>query len=442
MLYEGKYGNWDGLQEPTRSIRVMDDDTLYAGRYDSREGGLKGIDINKSNRVLVTTHALNVLRFHDLTKLLSIESTVDVDEIAELCRQRDWSISQRNNGVENRRWTLIARIRDGSISLQNKWHAYKSAARNRLKLCNLFLRNRWSRKSILDPSGPVLSLTTHSYRLERVFYAIESIARGRRKPSQIHLWITDEESYLRLPSTLQRLRERGLQIHLTEDLGPHSKYYSYVKVANEFALPLVTADDDVIYPRHWLQELIAGYEGNSSAIHCLRAHRMRLTNTPKIRLLPYNSWTPCEDKYPSHLNFITGVSGAIYPPDYLKCLNQHGKAFMQCCPTSDDIWLTAVALRGGFKVAQLKDKPGNFFGIPRTQMKRLYDFNVLLGGNQIQLMRTFSELDLAALWNHQQGSEGKLIPESIILNDKHINQKVAKLIGSATVSPRIAGRRA
>jgi hypothetical protein len=109
----------------------------------------------------------------------------------------------------------------------------------------------------------------------------------------------------------------------------------------------------------------------------------------------------------------------IYPPEYLQYLKQFGKAFMQCCPTSDDIWLTVIALRGGFKIAQLKDNAAGFTAIPKTQMKRLYDFNVLLGGNQIQLTKTFSKEDLSTLWDHQQASEGRLIPERIVLKDRH-----------------------
>jgi len=360
--------------------------------------------------------------------------------MAELCHQRDLSLNQKNNGTPNPRWTLNARFRDGLFRLQNKWRGYKGAVQTRLKLFPLYLRNRWSSESVLDPSGPVLSLTTHSYRLERVFYAIESIANGRRKPSQINLWITDEKSYLHPPATLQRLKLRGLEIHLTEDLGPHTKYFPYVNRENEFDLPLATADDDVIYPREWLQELIAGYEGNSSAIHCFRAHRMRMSNTPNTRLFPYDSWTPCENKHPSHLNFVTGVCGVIYPPEYLKYLRQHGKAFMQCCPTSDDIWLTVIALRGGFKIAQLKDNSEGFPTIPKTQMKRLYDFNVLLGANQIQLIRTFSEVDLSALWNYQQASDGRLIPERIVLKDRYADQKATKPIHGPAASARVAGR--
>jgi hypothetical protein len=439
-VYESKDGNWNGVKEPNRSIRLLDDATFYSGRYDSREGGVKGIDLDNSSRVLLTTHCLDVLGFHDLTKLLSTDGSVNPKEMAEFCRERDWSLKQKYDGRPSPPWTLTERVRDGVARLQNKWQSYVGAIQTRLTLYPLYLRNRWSSESIIDPSGPVLSLTTHFYRLERVFYAIESIAHGRRKPSQVNLWITDRESYLHPPATLQRLKLRGLEIHLTDDLGPHTKYYPYVSREHEFDLPLVTADDDVIYPREWLRQLIAAYEGNSSAIHCFRAHRMRVTDTPDTGLLPYGSWRPCKNSYPSHLNFITGVSGAIYPPSYLKYLKQHGKAFMQCCPTSDDIWLTVSALRAGFKIAQIKDNSEGFTTIPKTQKKRLYDFNVSLGANQIQLVRTFSEADLSALWNHQQAAEVRLLPNDIGLNEIHASQQDPKPIRGSAPSARIAGR--
>jgi hypothetical protein len=251
-------------------------------------------------------------------------------------------------------------------------------------------------------------MTTQPHRLELVYYAIESIARGTRKPSRLHLWITDEKSYSSLPPTLQRLRSRGVEIHLTEDLGPHTKYYPYVTRETGFDAPLVTADDDVIYPREWLEQLIQRHEANPSAIHCFRAHRMEMANA---RPTPYNSWAPCEDTRPSHLNFITGVSGVIYPPAYLRYLKQSGTEFKRCCPHSDDIWLTVIALRGGFKIAQVLGTSSFFTTIPNSQTKRLYNLNVILGENQVQLMRTLSKADLSVLLSHQN-AEGAGYPSS------------------------------
>ena len=392
--FENGRGSWSGVHEPTTSVRVVDDETFYSGRYDSREGGVKGIAIDGAARVLITTHKRDVLGFYDLRRLLAGADDVDVDEIAEFRRQRDWSLDRTKREVLDRRWTFRTRLTLGFSAFRQRWRGRLAAARKRPALYRLHLRNMRSTESLLDPAGPVLSMTTQPHRLELVYQAIESIARGTRKPRELHLWITDERSYSHLPSTLQRLKARGLEIHLTEELGPHTKYYPYISGETGFAAPLVTADDDVIYPDEWLEQLIRAYEANPSAIHCFRAHRIRMANG---RPTPYNSWAPCEDTRPSHLNFITGVSGVIYPPQYLLHLKQYGTGFTRSCPHSDDIWLTVVALREGFKIAQLYDTPRLFTTIPKSQTKRLFDLNVVLGENQVQLMRTLSKADLEML---------------------------------------------
>lgn len=404
-IYERNNDYWSGNIDPVNSVRVINDETFYLGRYDSREGGVKGIDIDNSNRILVTTHKLDVLGFYDVAKMTSHINNIDPVEFADLCHQRDRSLRINKHQSIKRRLTIKSRIKNEISDLRRKWRRRKDSILTQLQTYPLYIRNKWSRESILSPDGPVLSLTTHAFRQDLVFLAIESIARGHHKPSHVHLWITDKEAYTKLPSTLQRLKSRGLEVHLTDDFGPHTKYYPYLCNENCFVRPLVTADDDVIYPREWLQQLITAYESNPSVIHCFRAHRMHLAMN---RPAPYNSWAPCSDKIPSHLNFITGVSGVIYPPNYLHYLKEQGQGFLSCCPNADDIWLTITALRAGFKIAQINDKPGYFTSIPGSQRKRLYNFNVRLGENQIQLMRTISESDLTMLLSDQKVS-GALI---------------------------------
>ena len=403
-VYDSDNGNWNGEQYPTRSIRILDDETFFDGRYDSREGGLKGIDIDKTGRVLVTTHRFGVLEFYDLKKLLSREDTVDGSQMTELCRQRDRSLERQNYGVLNREWTLKSRVKKTLRGLLDSPRHFRERLRleMRLRMLDLYLRNRWSNESVLDPSGPVLSMTTHRHRLKLAFYALESIAMGSRKPSRMILWLTDEASCLSPPETLQRLKARGLEIHHAEELGPHTKYYPYIDREMDLAAPLVTADDDTLYPGDFIKLLIDAYEADASAIHCLRAHRIGMSGG---RLMPYNDWLPCEGSQPSHLNFLTGVSGVIYPSGYLKYLKQQGKAFIQSCPYGDDIWLSVNALRSGFKVAQVGSKQRLFPMIPGSQKRRLYDINVLSGLNQAQLRKTYSEADLLALHDFGAVSE-------------------------------------
>ena len=106
-----------------------------------------------------------------------------------------------------------------------------------LMLCNRF---RWSAVAGGN-SGPVVSLTTYGKRVQAVYLAIESIARGSALPSRLILWIDDPALYANLPPTLLRLKRRGLEIRYCKNFGPHKKYYPYVESQRAFNAPLVTA---------------------------------------------------------------------------------------------------------------------------------------------------------------------------------------------------------
>ena len=85
---------WRGTHLPAKSIRMLDDDRFYDGRYDTREGGIKGLDVDRSERLLVTTRAGDPLAFYDLPALLATPGEAPSD--AELRRQRDKALETRD----------------------------------------------------------------------------------------------------------------------------------------------------------------------------------------------------------------------------------------------------------------------------------------------------------------------------------------------------------
>ncbi len=54
QVYESA-GDWGGSREPARSLAVVDRDTFGAGNANAEEGGPKGIDLDATGRLLVTT---------------------------------------------------------------------------------------------------------------------------------------------------------------------------------------------------------------------------------------------------------------------------------------------------------------------------------------------------------------------------------------------------
>jgi hypothetical protein len=207
------------------------------------------------------------------------------------------------------------------------------------------------------------------------------------------LWLSDKEANHELPDSLRRLESRGLEINYTRDLGPHTKYFPYVTNGSSFCDPLVTADDDIVYPRYWLAALAKAQKRAPGVIHCHMARRIRLN---RYHFEPYNSWQPANTVEPHPLNFAIGASGVIYPIQFLQMLRARGTAFTDRCPTADDIWLNWVAHREGFLVAQVSNRWPDFNDIPASQTVSLYQANGD-GGNQLQLARTYSDEDRAEL---------------------------------------------
>ncbi|WP_158941318.1 glycosyltransferase family 2 protein [Granulicella sp. S190] len=264
----------------------------------------------------------------------------------------------------------------------------------KLHLTRLRRRNETSKLSAVASGGPVVSVTTYGERLRSVHLVLESIAAGSMLPSRLILWVDHEEALNNLTPGLKRLVARGLEIRLSENFGPHTKYYPYLLSTDNFDCALVTADDDLLYSRWWLKGLVRSYDDNSEVVNCYRAHRVGFEGAS---LSPYQTWEPCRSTDPSFLHFATGVSGCIYPPSLLKKLKAAGSEFMQLCPKADDVWLHANALRAGMKTRQIWNRPLRFPFVPGTQDSGLYHSNVLQSRNDDQIRKTYTEHDLGEL---------------------------------------------
>ena len=260
-------------------------------------------------------------------------------------------------------------------------------------MADLYRNNLTSREPAVEPGGPVVSLTSFGQRARTVAFTLESIARGSRRPSRLILWL-DEPGLLEQPtSMLRRLMARGVELRATENFGPHKKYFPYVQQSASFDVPLVTADDDVLYPRSWLAGLMDRHAALPEAVHCYRA---RLVGLRGRDFEPYASWRECETSEPSHRHFSIGMAGVLLPEPVLRELKRKGDAFRATCPKTDDIWLNLQAQRVGAKVQQVHAKPQYFMLLPGTQKVGLLHGNVH-GANHSALAAVYTPEDLQRL---------------------------------------------
>lgn len=264
-----------------------------------------------------------------------------------------------------------------------------------LNYVRLAIASKNSRHSLVDRVSDVtVTMTTHGERIKTVHLTIESIAHGSKLPGQVVLYL-DAPLPSPLPAELRRLVSRGLEIRTSSGrYGPHTKYFPFVQGPEGGQRRLVTADDDLVYPPTWLEDLLTVAEKYPDDIICHRAHRITFNNG---RLLPYNQWERFALPEASHLNFLTGVSGVIYPRVMQNHLAQAGPGFQKCCPRADDIWLNWVAFTNGVRVRQSSSIPRDYPSLMSTQKTSLLAENVNGHLNDSQFTATYSDYDIERL---------------------------------------------
>lgn len=252
------------------------------------------------------------------------------------------------------------------------------------------------RRALTDPRAEtVVSLTSHTSRLARVHLAIESIARGASRPRAILLWV-DSEDYddaVALPS-IRRLVSRGLDVRRgVRTYRAHNKYFGFARSSDPGFL--VTADDDIFYPRSWLRDLWDAFEESDRA--CAVAYWVRIPRMAGTAFLPYTTWPDATDSAPRHGAFSLGVSGVIFPRALRERLARAGTGFLDRAPLADDVWISWCALAEAVPMRQCRAVSVRQLVVPGTQGHQLGRENVVRARNDEQIAATFSEQDRRAV---------------------------------------------
>lgn len=280
-------------------------------------------------------------------------------------------------------------------SIRDVARGIRGRGRSALWMAWFAVLNRISRRPAVAPTGPVVSLTTFGARSERVHLAMESIARGRTLPSRLILWIDDDDTAATPPPPLRRLIARGAEVKLCEDLGPHKKYFPFVR-SEPLDDALVTADDDIMYPSRWLAELVAVHRREPEVVV---AHVTRTIELDGDRIAPYRTWRYSRPGVRSCRTFSVGLGGVLYPPGALQALRAVGDGFRVRAPRADDVWLHRTAVLGTGRIVVRPDTVDLFSLVPiyGGGDGGLMRTNVVGGGNDAQIAQTYDARDIARL---------------------------------------------
>jgi len=190
----------------------------------------------------------------------------------------------------------------------------------------------------------VVSLTSHGKRLsDTAPCAIASLFKQTVPPDKIILWVGEEDGR-NIGGNLRKLAEKGLEIRFCGDLKSYTKLIpAILEFPNDY---IITADDDLYYPKNWLEQLLAEHGRNPKKIICHRVHGIKVDGNHKP--LPYSQWDYCIEskraKESPFAVFPTGVGGILYPPHCFYKDIADTDLFMKLTPKNDDIWFWAMAV--------------------------------------------------------------------------------------------------
>ncbi|PPI52153.1 hypothetical protein [Rathayibacter toxicus] len=271
---------------------------------------------------------------------------------------------------------------------------YTRAATKRLRIAGWRAVSPLRRGRLTGDAPVVVSLTSYGHRLSSVFATIESIGAGSVRPERLVLALAHDEIQRGLPATVRELARRGLEILPSEDLLSHKKYYPYAIEHSAIPRPLVTADDDVLYPRTWLEALMEAHRERPRSTVGYRGELIALDEAGQPR--PYRQWCGAESTAPSYRLVLNGIGGVLYPIPVLEEARAYGTEFMQSCPKADDLWLHRASLRAGFAPSQLRAAQVHHPSVPGSQKTSLMSTNVV-HGNDTQFAAVYSAADLAMI---------------------------------------------
>jgi hypothetical protein len=190
----------------------------------------------------------------------------------------------------------------------------------------------------------IVSLTSYPDRFGSLHLTLACLLDQSVKADRTILWIADQDMG-KLPSEVRNLKTRGLEIRACDDLRSFKKLLPTLEAFPDAFI--ATADDDVYYPRDWLQTLVAGVR--EGVITCYRAHRMMRADGGK--LAPYSMWAiDVQDqgaRQPSIDLLPTGAGGILYPPYSLDPRVTDVSLYQRHCPDGDDLWFYWCARMAG-----------------------------------------------------------------------------------------------
>jgi hypothetical protein len=189
-----------------------------------------------------------------------------------------------------------------------------------------------------------ISLTSISSRMATLEHTLRSILEQSYRDLRIIVHISREpylldEGIPEIPPNLLALQTEAdgrLEFSYCRNTGPYRKLLPYLTRYWGESRLVVTADDDTLYPKYWLSQLVEAYD----QFHCCIAYRgHRMVTRGDGGFKPYRSWMLSKiEENPSQLILPTGKDGILYDTAFCPENILNIDVAVQLAPTTDDLW--------------------------------------------------------------------------------------------------------
>jgi hypothetical protein len=208
-----------------------------------------------------------------------------------------------------------------------------------LTLLNLEWLKR--RRELEENSSIVVSLATISGRQKSLKRTLKSLLTQNHSSFKIIIWSSNDD-YQTVNKSLRKYYKYGITLRRANpNLGSFNKFHHIA--LEEQKCPIVTADDDIIYPRNWLTTLESSARKYPEEIVGLRG--IVIAKNDKNGISEYVTWNRAETSSSHNLLVLNTGAGTFYPANTFNQESIQNYDFLHISPTGDDLWMFALAVQ-------------------------------------------------------------------------------------------------
>lgn len=235
----------------------------------------------------------------------------------------------------------------------------------------------------------IVTLTSIPSRLHIIHITIRSLLCQTVRPRLIVLWLNENHKN-KIPASLNKLISKNFVIRFISGDSSHCKLIYALKEYEDSTL--VVCDDDLIYPKDWLERLLKPHNKYPENII---GHECRdVTYNENHQIEPYRNWVSAKQGESKKLTIALGYGGALYPPNSLDLKVLDEELFMTLAPKADDLWFKAMAMLKGTSVRRSEESRPKPIPIINSQKTALGKTNIKQDGNRLQWQALVDYFDL------------------------------------------------